>query len=123
MTLPIQLFLNVNDCKGIHIVVHGAGKESDQYSSIDKYLRSYLQAEANATPFESECSETEYDPNGPPGTKLSTQGSVKLKWENHWKRFTTVINSKVLRIWGHLEQGLTAYHKLLKERYACVSHQ
>lgn len=102
--------------------MHGADKESDQYSSIDKYLRSYLQAETNATPSESESSETEYDPNGPPGTKLTKRGSVKLKWENYWKGFTTVINSKVLRIWGHLEQGLMEYHKLLKERYTCVTH-
>lgn len=103
--------------------MHGADKESDQYSSIDKYLKSYLHAETNATPSESESSATEYDPNGPPGTKLTKRGSVKLKWENYWKAFTTVINSKVLRIWGHLEQGLTEYHKLLKERYACVTHR
>jgi len=58
-----------------------------------------------------------YDPKAPPGTRLSNEGIKKLKWENYWKSFTTIINSKTQRIWGHLEQGLIAYNKLLKDRY------
>jgi len=65
-----------------------------------------------------ESSEPEYDPRGPPGTKLAKKDIIKLKWENYWRSFTTVINAKVFRIWGILEQALIAYNRLLKER--CV---
>ena len=96
-----------------------AGEESElKEHDIDKDLSVYLHDEATFIANQVAAAEVVvYDPKAPPGTKLDSKGIQKLKWENYWKSFTTVINSKTLRIWQHLEQGLIAYNKLLKDRY------
>jgi hypothetical protein len=88
------------------------------HNCIDKKLVSFLEEAQAADDNSQESSEPEYDPRGPPGTKLTKKDIIKLKWENYWRSFTTVINAKVFRIWGILEQALIAYNRLLKER--CV---
>lgn len=95
-----------------------AGQESElKDNDIDKYLSIYLHDEAEMLANQVIAADiVEFDPRAPLGTKLNKEGVQKLKWENYWKSFTTVINSKTLRVWGHLEQGLIAYNKLLKDR-------
>ncbi|KAG0623500.1 hypothetical protein M758_3G179200 [Ceratodon purpureus] len=105
----------------LRIVLRGQESELKD-NDIDKCLSVYLHDEAERIANQVAAAEVvEYDPKAPPGTRLDTEGIKKLKWENYWKSFTTVINSKTLRVWGHLEQGLIAYNKLLKDRVYVTS--
>lgn len=98
-----------------------AGRGEMSHNCIDKKLVSFLEEAQAADDNSQESSEPEYDPRGPPGTKLTKKDIIKLKWENYWRSFTTVINAKVFRIWGILEQALIAYNRLLKERKLITS--
>lgn len=99
------------------------GQESElKDNDLDKYLSIYLHDESERVRNQGGAVENiVHDPKAPPGTMLDKEGIKKLKWENYWKSFTTVINSKTLRVWGHLEQGLLAYNKLLKDRVYLTS--